>query len=237
MTLESQFGGPKLKGGHADDVFEGDPLAIIAIFVEAIRERFREPGLPWIWRPEPLRPESEENTPGNPSGIVIESAYLEDPDARNWHPAIFVDVENTVPQQVVSGNRVVYDPGTGLEVFLIHAVVPVTITCVGTKRGESGSLGSHVWFHLLAVSRLLRETFRFQAISLPIRSKTMVYQRSANTVESWQTAIGLDVTVKFLWATKPIAPQVRQIALRITQSGVLGNPVVTDATLTGPAPR
>lgn len=221
--LTPYYGTPRIDGQHPD-IFPGSPLALIAVFVETIRLRFSQDNaykLPYYWEQDPTPRPEEENTDDAPRKLLIESQYLQHPDARDFRPAIFVERGDTPFSKIVVGNRAEYDQATDSNLYVMHATTPISVQCVAKDRGESMSIGEIVAFYLAAILPEMRETFGFQDASLPVLASTQVYRRSSNDIEEWVTPVNLQVTCKHIWRETPMAPKLREIRLRLGVSPTL----------------
>lgn len=224
--VEAYKGLPKIDGQH-HDIFPGSPMAIVGVFTEVIRARFRADnaeGLPWIWHEDPTPLSNENNTPdtepnGVPRTIYIESQYTEDNDARNFRPAILIEKEDTQALKLVLGNRAAVDMPSGLQVFWTHVICPISVLCLSNKRGESGNLGDVVFAFLQATRNEIREVFNLHDISPPTLGKTTIYRRSTNENETWSTPVSITTQFKFLWRTRPIAPLLQEIYMKFFNAG------------------
>lgn len=211
--LTPYYGTPRLDGQHPD-VFPGSPLALIAVFVETVRLRFSQDNankIPYYWSQDPTPTSDEEHTDDSPRKILIESQYLQNPDARDFRPAIFVERGDMAFSKIVAGNRAEYDEKTDSNLYVMHATTPISIMCVAKDRGESMSIGEIVAFYIASILPELREAFGFQDASLPVLSSTQVYRRSSNDIEEWVTPVNLQVTCKHIWRESVIAPKLREI--------------------------
>lgn len=215
--LTPYYGTPRLEGQHPD-VFPGSPLALIAIFVEVIRLRFSQDNaykLPYYWSPDPSPEPDEENTDDSPRKILIESQYLQHPDARDYRPAIFVERGDMAFSKIVVGNRGAYSEALDANVYVMHATTPISVLCVTKDRGESMSIAEMVTFYLASLLPELRETFGFQDASLPVLAGTQVYRRSSNDIEEWVTPVNLQITCKHIWREAVIAPKLQEIRMQL----------------------
>jgi hypothetical protein len=211
--LTPYYGTPRLDGQHPD-VFPGSPLALIAVFVETIRLRFSQDNanrIPYYWTQDPTPTSEEEHTVDHPRKILIESQYLQNPDSRDFRPAILVDRGDMAFAKIAVGNRAEYDEKTDSNLYVMHATTPISVMCVAKDRGESMSIGEIVAFYLASILPEMRETFGFQDASLPVLSSTQVYRRSSNDIEEWITPVNLQVTCKHIWKEAVIAPKLREI--------------------------
>ena len=227
------YGTPRLEGQHPD-VFPGSPLALIAIFVETVRLRFSQDNgrkLPYYWDEDPTPRPGEENTDEAPRKILIESQYLQHPDARDYRPAIFVERGDMPFSKIAVGNRAEYDAPSDMNVYVMHATTPISLLCVAKDRGESMSVGEIVAFYLAAILPELREAFGFQDASLPVLASTQVYRRSSNDIEEWVTPVTLQVTCKHIWREAVIAPRLREIRLNLGLGTKGVDPILSEHVL------
>lgn len=223
--VESEIGFSKVEGA-APEIFYGSPLAIIGVFVEVIRARFRgfNNGTPWLWKDDPRPGQDETGDQGAPRTLYVESGLVDAPEARNFRPAVYVEKEESRYLKVVVGDRYGIDRRDRFEAFYAQTENPMTIQCVSTVRGESAVLGDHVWFHLMATKNLVRETFNIHEISNFTLGKTQPYRRSADVPDSWTTPVSFVCTLELRWFTRPNAPLLQEIYLNLQTAGN-GNPV------------
>lgn len=222
MADVKSFKGLPLIDGQHKDVFPGSPMALVGLFTEVIRARFRDDnavGLPWIWRPDPTPLPDETGEEDAPRTLYIESQYTEEPDARNFRPAILVEKEDTQLLKLWLGNRAAIDVPTRLQVFIAHALTPISILCLSTARGESANLGDLTFAHIVTCRDEIRATFGIHDIMPPVLGKTTIYRRNPNENETWSTPVGFQVQYKFLWRTWPVAPVLQDINARILAAG------------------
>lgn len=203
---------PRLPGQHRD-VMPGSPTAILAIFAEIIRERFR-PGndLPWIWDGSPTPAANAAGTPGSPRKILIEPAYSESSEVRNFRPAIYVDKGPTAAGKAVLGNLAGQHLPSGLRAFFAQAQIPINISVEASRKGESGTLADAVWFYLLSGIEPIRRTFDFHDITLPQLGTTTAVEKDK---VGWVTPISLVVTTNLRWTTVPISPILQEVRTRV----------------------
>lgn len=216
---------PKAAGQHAD-IFYGSPMALVGLFVEVVRARYRADSaeaLPWRWKDDPTPDVDEDNQPtvngGVPRTLYIESAFVDDPEARNYRPAILVDKGDTRLTKPVLGNRSGYVRHDGTETFYAPAAIPIEIQCISEKRGESGQLGDFTWFHLAACQALIRAESGVHDISPPVLGKTEPFRRTEGNKEAWMTPISFDIIVEYRWKTRPIAPLLQSVVSRLRARG------------------
>lgn len=227
-----------------EEIFYGSPMAIVGLFVDVVRARFSGDAgasLPWQWKTDPLPGEDENNEPrtddgGSPRTLYIESAYVDDPEARSFRPAIYIDKDETTMTKTVIGNRSGYIQHNGIETFWAVCLMPIQIRCVSDVRGESAQLGDFVWFHLLACKDLVRETYKIHELSPPVLGKTVPYTRDAGP-KAWETAISFTAQVEFRWKTQPIAPLLESVKQVIRTRGDGDSTVGAIITATTPMSR
>lgn len=208
---------PRLEG-ESPNVAPGTPLALIGLWIVALRHRFTsnasEP-LPWIWDPN-LRPETDEDgfppPDGSPRKLFIGAAYDVEKSVRNYRPAIYVDRGDiTVPKLVVD-NFVGQHIPSNLKGFWTLANIPITFYCESENAGESSLIADTAWFYVLATRDIFRESFGLNDISSPSMGKTAPTEEDK---EVWVTPVSFEVQLDLRWSTKPIAPLLREIALQI----------------------
>jgi len=210
------------KASHQlDEIRIGSPLAIVGLMLEVVRARFSPPNLDtgYVWRADPTPAENEESTVDSPRTLYIESAYTEDPEARDLKPAILIDKEDTALQKLVIGNRADIDRRTRRESFWAMAQIPIAISCVSGNRGESAQLADFVWMHIAASTNYIRSGFSIHEITPPVLGRTQVFRRSAGGIDAWNTPISFALQVEFLWVTEPIAPLLQQIRSSLELKG------------------
>lgn len=184
----------------------GSPLAIQGIFIEILRERFREDaGLGIVWRPDITE-----------TDIVIEAAFNEETESRNTVPGIYIDRLQTVPSKTIVGDRVGVRLPDHLEGFGALTTVVVSIDVVSNDEGESAVLADLVQFTLLTAQDVIQREFGFYDFSHPSLSRTSPYDRDQT---KWNTQVQFSVQFWIRWSQVPIAPLLQQIATRIISSG------------------
>lgn len=217
MTLEGEpkfF--PRMPGQQAE-VMPGSPLAVTALLTEIVRERFRpENELAWVWDENPTPGVDEENTEDAPRKILIEPSFAENNETRNYRPAIFVDKQDTIATKVSIGNFAGQQLKSGLRGFYSQAVIPIDISVVSDRNGESAILADIVWFYLLAGREQIMQTFGMQDMSNPVLGRTTPQDVDKRT---WTTHISFTITLDLRWSTLPISPILREVVLRFRASG------------------
>jgi hypothetical protein len=210
---------PRLEGESAN-VAPGTPLALIGLWVAALRSRFAsspaEP-LPWVWV-ENLQPdENEDGFPppeGEPRKVFIGAAFDVEKSVRNYRPAIYVDRGDIKVEKPVINNFVgQYTPQT-LKAYFTQAHVPITFYCESENAGESSLLADTAWFYVLATRDLFRKDFGLYDITNAEMGRTTPHTEDK---EVWVTPVSFLVTLELRWSTKPIAPLLREIAMKIEE--------------------
>lgn len=217
MTLEAEpkfF--PRMPGQQAE-VMPGSSLAVTALITEIVRERFR-PGneLAWTWDENPTPAATEDNTEDGPRKILIEPSFAENNETRNYRPAILIDKQETIASKVAIGNFVGQQLNTGLRGFYSIATIPIDITVVSDRNGESAVLADIVWFYLLAGREQIQKTFGMQDMSNPVLGRTLPQDVDKRV---WHTHITFTISIGLRWSTLPISPILREIVLRFRASG------------------
>lgn len=206
---------PRMPGQQAD-VMPGSPLAVLALFTEIVRARFQGEDLAWQWTDNPTPEVTEENTEDAPRKILIEPAFSEGAEVRNFRPAIFVDKMDTNPQKVSIGNFAGAQIRSGLRAFYSLARIPIDIEVISDRKGESAILADITWFYLLAGREQIRQTFGLQEMTNPVLGRTVPQESDKRT---WVTHISFDIEIGFRWSTLPVSPILREIVTRFYASG------------------
>lgn len=211
---------PRLSGEY-EDVCPGTPLAVIGLFVFALRARFTENAgepLPWVWS-DTLRPEDTEdgNPPpaGEPRKLLIDSAYNVKKNVRNYRPAIYVGRggNNITPVKLAIDNKAGMYLPTSLKAYYCQAQMPLVIEIESADSGESSTIGDVVWSFILMTRDIFRCDFGLHEITEPILGDTLP---SKMDKEIWTTAVSFSTTFDMRWGTVPIAPKLFEIAARVT---------------------
>lgn len=207
---------PRMPGQQAD-VMPGSPLALVALFTEVIRERFRPGnGLAWIWDENPTPADTEANDTIDPRKVLIEPAFVENNEVRNFRPAIIIDKGETNAEKVVLGNFVGQQLKTGLKGYYSLATVPIDVEVVSDQKGESATLADIVWFYLLAGKEEICRTFGLHEFTNPVLGRTVPAEVDRT---QWSTHISFQIQVNLRWSTVPISPLLREFVLRFRRSG------------------
>jgi hypothetical protein len=217
MTLEGEpkyF--PRMPGQQAE-VMPGSSLAVTALITEIIRERFRpENELAWVWNENPTPGPDEENTGDEPRKILIEPSFAENNETRNYRPAIFIDKQDTIASKVAIGNFAGQQLKSGLRGFYSIATIPLDISVVSDRNGESAILADIVWFYLLAGREQIQKTFGMQDMSNPMLGRTTPQDIDKRV---WTTHITFTISIGLRWSTLPISPILNDIVVRYRDSG------------------
>lgn len=206
---------PRIPGQQAD-IAVGSPLAIVALFTEIVRERFRPGnGLAWAWNENSTPQKTEDNTEDQPRRIVIEPAFNEDTEVRNFRPAIYIDKGETAAGKVALGNFVGQHLPTGLRAFYALGTIPMDIEVVSDAKGESAILADITWFYILAGRDLIRSSFGLHELTPPILGKTVPFDGDK---PAWSTHITFELQFDLRWTTLPIGPLLNDIIIRFRDS-------------------
>lgn len=185
----------------------GSPLAIQGIFLEILRERFKEGnGLEWAYRDDITTTE-----------ILIETSYNEETESRSQTPAVYVTRLQSRPQKVAIGDRAGVRLRDHLEGFKALMEVALSIECVSNDEGESAIIGDIVQFTLLAAQDVIQREFGLHDFQHPVLGQTIPYERDQN---KWSSPV--DFTIQFWvhWLQVPIAPLLQQITQKIEVQGL-----------------
>jgi hypothetical protein len=210
---------PRLEAEGAD-VFVGSPLAIIGLWVFAIRERLALRDaypMPWVYDPDYRPADDQDGFPppdGSPRKVVVESSYNTEKAVRNYRPAIYVGrgggslkvMKTSVDNLASTRER------TGLKAYHCMVSMAITIECESDNAGESSALAETIWGFILATRDIFRTDFGLHDIIEPSLSDTQYSKRDKDV---WVTAVQFEVIFDQRWGTEPIAPVLRDIAARI----------------------
>jgi len=185
-------------------IVPSSPLAIIGLFVEIIRRRYSIEGMPWVW-----------NESVHETQIVIESAFVENTEERNFRPAIFVDKDESTIGRVIVGDRAGVHLPSSMEGFYGLMTVPLLIDCISTRRGESATIGDTTQFYLHASSDLIQASFGLHDMTPVVLGRTTPFERDHDV---WVTPVTFTVQVPVRWSSTPTAPLLQDIITEITHS-------------------
>lgn len=196
----------------------GSPLAIQGIFLQIVRERFREDaGIGIVWRQDI-----------STTDVVVETSYNEETESRSQTPAVYVTRLQTVPAKVAVGDRAGVRLRDHLEGFGALTTVAMQLECVSNDEGESAILGDIVQYMLLASQDVIQREFGFYDMSHPSLGQTTVYSRDVN---KWVTPVEFTVQFWIRWSQVPIAPLLQQINQRVLDNGKDATGYFTELTL------
>jgi len=208
---------PRLAEGEGSDVFPGSPLAVIGLFVFAVRARFEYTEgapLPWVWDDE-LRPFNDEDgdplPEGSPRKLFIESTYnVANPDL-NYRPAIYIGRGGGAVSiaKVSVDNRVGVHLPTGFTAYHCYATMPITFECEAETSGESSAIAETAWAYVLSSRDIFRRNFGFHEVTEPVLGDT---EHSKKDKEIWVTRVQFQVQYDMRWGVTPIAPRLRNLA-------------------------
>lgn len=184
----------------------GSPLAIQGIFLEILRERFKErSGLDWTWRPDITA-----------TDILIETNFNIETESRNTVPALYIARNTSAPEKMVVGDRAGVRLTDHLEGFGALMHVDLNIDCVAADEGTSTILGDVVQFTLLASQDVIQREFGFYDFQHPVLGPTTPFEKDKT---KWTTAVSFRVSFWIRWSQVPVAPLLQQVATRIISKG------------------
>jgi hypothetical protein len=199
-------------------IVAGSPLAIQGVFLEILRERFKEhAGLYWVWRDDLTL-----------TDIIIEAAFNEHLEARNKAPALYVYRLSTVPSKQILGDRAGVSLPSHKEGHGALNTVAMMIECISNDEGESAILADIVQFTLLAGHDAISREFGFYDISHPSLGQTAPVQRDQT---KWATPVEFMVQFWIRWEQVPIRPLLQQIAQRLSARGLSADSHFIDTTI------
>lgn len=205
------------------DIFSGSLLDVAGIFVAVLQERFKEEGVPWRWSEKYARTDDQDATVSAPAAIAIGSVYAEEDVIRDALPRIVVSVPQANLNMIGVGNRASIRQSDRTEIFTAFDVMAVVIECRGKTPGEALTIADIARTSIAYSKNAIRELFKFHDITLPSTS-------DPKEVKDYHVAnISFQVTVQVKWKTRPIAPRLQEIALRIDA----GEGVARDVALYG----
>lgn len=218
---------PRLEGEN-EDIMPGSPLAVIGLWIFALRNRFsysiNEP-LPWVWRSE-LKPENDQDgnplPDGSPRKLLIESAYNVEKAVRNYRPAIYVGRSGgpVIIQKNSVNNLVGTVFPTGLKAYHCMATMPMIFECEAEAAGESSALAESAWAFVLTTREIFRKDFGLHEITEPVLGDTTPTKTDK---EIWATNVQFHVTYDMRWSTRPIAPILKDLSVTLQAQEDLNN--------------
>lgn len=184
----------------------GSPLAIQGIFLEILRERFGvDKGLQWEWKPDLAT-----------TGILIETSFNEETEARTQIPALYVTRYRSIPQETHMGDRAGVRLKDHFEGFSALMRVDMGVECVSPDKGESCILGDTVQFTLLTAQDVIQRAFGLHSFSHPVLGRTNPFEQDST---KFSTSVEFYIEFWVRWAQVPIAPLLQQLAQRVTIEG------------------
>lgn len=179
----------------------GSPLAVLGIFLEALRERFAEGnGLPYVWRPDVQT-----------TDILIEAGYNVETEARDTGVAIYVNRLNTVPQSIAIGDRVGVHLPDHYEGFTCMMASTISIDCVANDQGHSALLADIVQHFLMAGKQIFEGYYGLHDVSLAAMEQTLPFSHDQ---EKFSTTVTFGVQYQARWSTVKIRPLLQGISIR-----------------------
>lgn len=182
----------------------GSPLAVLGIFIEALRERFNEEAnLGVVWRDDIQT-----------SDIIIEAGYNVETEARDSGRALYVNRLNTSPTQVAIGDRVGVSLPEHLEGFTCMMASQITIDCMSNDAGESAILADIVQSFFIASRQIFCAMYGFHDFGLADMGQTLPFEGDQG---KWNTTVSLVVQYQARWSTVKIRPKLQGFGLTFTQ--------------------
>lgn len=179
----------------------GSPLAVVGIFLESLRELFRESnGQPYVWREDP-----------STTDLLIEAGYNVNVEGHNFVRALYVNRLQTAPTQMAVGDRVGVRLPDHYEGFVVMMQSQMTIDCVSSRAGESMLLGDVVQHFITASKRIYEAMYGFHAVSLPLLGQTAPF---AHDQDKFSTTVSFTVDYHARWSTVKIRPLLADVAVK-----------------------
>ena len=212
-------GMPRLSTEHPD-IFIGSPLAVIGLWVFALRQRFapsQDASLPWAWYDSIQPSETEDGNPlpdGSPRKLLIESAYNVEKSERNYRPAIYVGRfgGQMTANKVSVNNFVGKNLPNNFQAYHCQGTMPVIFECESETSAESSLIAETSWAFVLSTRDIFRQDFGLYDITEPVLGDT---EPDKSDKEVWVTRVQFTVTCDFRWGTIPVASKLRDIAMTI----------------------
>lgn len=218
ITTNHDYAGgalPRLQGESADLV-PGSPMAVIGLWVYALRGRFEDQEsspLPWVWSATALNIDTMTGSPrpdGEPTKILIEAGYNTEKAVRNYRPAIYVSRGGhpIQPAKHIVNNFVGQHLPSGLKSYHCFVTMPLVVDCYSDNAAESSTIGETVWGFMLATREIFRQSFGLHDIEEPILGDTVPGQEDKTV---WVTQVQTRVTFDMRWSVTPISPKLREV--------------------------
>jgi hypothetical protein len=183
----------------------GSPLAVLGIFIEALRERFNaEANLGIVW-----------NEDQQTSDIIIEAGYNVETEARDSGRALYINRLSTDPMQLAVGDRAGVSLPEHLEGFTCMMGSQMTIDCVSSDAGESAILADIVQSFFIASRQIFCAMYGFHDFGLASMGQTQPYEADQ---AKWNTVVSLVVQYQARWTTVKIRPKLQGYGLHMTQA-------------------
>ncbi len=190
---------------NRDKIAAGSPLAVLGIFIEALRERFNaEANLGIVW-----------NEDVQTSQIIIEAGYNVETESRDSGRALYVNRLNTSPTQIAVGDRVGVSLPEHLEGFTCMMASQMSVDCISNDAGESAILADIVQSFFIASRQIFEAMYGFHDFGLADMGQTQPYEADQN---KWNTAVSLMVQYQARWTTVKIRPKLQGVGLHMTQA-------------------
>ena len=199
---------PSPDQGQPPAVRPGSGMAVVGVFVEIIRERFRATGTNWLYDDDIKK-----------TTIAVESAFNEDDEHRNFRPAIFIDRDDEIIGRSVLGDLAGQNLKTGVKGFWALESVPILIECVAAKKAESAIIADIAGLFIHASSDLIQAAFGFHEMTPVTRGRTQPFPRDK---KQWITPVTFSVQFNLRWSNQPSGPLIQQIVTRASLSGFEG---------------
>lgn len=202
----------------------GSPLAVVGLFVEIVRARFQPSvvgsELPWVW-----------DTDIKKTRIAIESAYVEDQAHRDFTPGLFIAVPEATYGRTVVGDKAGQNFGSGRTGFFALDTHQIAIECKAAKRGEAYILGDLVRVFLQASSDEIQAKFGLHEMTPLTLGQPQPRQADKDI---WVAPVTFTVQIPARWSTRPTGPLLRQVIMRINESGTDATDYLTTIALREP---
>lgn len=221
LTESNWRGGalPRLQGENSD-VMPGSPLAVIGLWVFALRSRFSyrdDVPLPWVWTQDLTPAVDQDGNPlpdGSPRKLMVDSTYNVEKSARNYRPAIYVGRGggNVSADKSSVNNLVGVVHQNQLKAYHCLASMPIIFECESEASGESSAIAETAWAFVLTTREIFRKDFGLHEISEPVLGDTAPGKTDK---EVWTTNVQFHVSYDMRWKTMPIAPVLKDMALRL----------------------
>ena len=192
---------PKTEDQDPARIAAGSPLAVMGIFLEGLRELFREDNQQlYVWRTDP-----------STTDLLIEAGYNTNVEARNYVRALYVNRLQSIPQQIAVGDRVGVRLRDHYQGFVAMMQSTMSIDCVSAHAGESALLGDVVQHFLLASKDIFEAMYGFHSMTLPQLGQTAPY---VHDQDKFSTPVTFEVVYHVRWSTVKIRPLLAEIAMR-----------------------